>query len=453
MSYCKKDVCYTILKSGCKMLTIPRRDTRATHIAFFVRVGSRDERRDEIGMAHFLEHMLFKGNKKLSSQLQITKKLDEIGSDYNAFTSKNTTCYHISVASKDAVNAFTTYSNMILHSTLEKHKMKKEKQVVVEEYNKMIDNVIRFNIENVFGIIFKGTVLGRPTIGYVEDIMNLTHNSLNKFYRRHYKKNNMLIAVSGKIPKELFTKIYGIYGKPTRVKPTIIKESPELNSGFQLPLGMGLPRPIKIKLHKCSSSCNAICIDQRKEVKQSNILIAYKIDGGLFNEDIHTLELIGQYLGGGMSSILFQKIRTRLGLAYTINCELELYEEAGVFMIYAGTEKANTQKVVVKILEEVEKICKEMIKKSDIRSCLNTIIGRISLAEENGMNLCLSYGSRALFDAKIYTTKMLTEKFSPKKMTPRRVLEVAKKYLTPKNLYISILGDQPFVLSKRLLKK
>ena len=120
-------------------------------------------------------------------------------------------------------------------------------------------------------------------------------------------------------------------------------------------------RKIDTLLHvDCNLYCNLGCdstITERKEVKQSNIIIAYRIPG-LYDTDNFKLEVLSEYLGGGMSSILFQKIRTRLGLAYTIRTEIELYEEGGVFMIYAGTDKKNTETVVAKILEEVDKLLK-----------------------------------------------------------------------------------------------
>ena len=442
---------YKFLKSGCKLITIPRSESRTTHIAFFVKVGSRDEVEGEFGMAHFLEHMLFKGNRSLKTQLRITNNLDKMGSDYNAYTTKNMTCYHISVASKYATRAFKTYSNMLLHSTLKQKEMRKEQRVVVEEYNKMIDNVIRYSIENVFQLIFKGTDLGRPTIGYVDSILGLTHASLNRFYRKYYKKNNMLIVVSGKIPKELSSKIYGIYGRPTNKKPTTVTKTPKLEPGIHLPIDYGLPRPLKIKVYNCPRECNMICLDQRKEVKQSNIIIAYRIPG-LYDTDNFKLEVLSEYLGGGMSSILFQKIRTRLGLAYTIRTETELYEEGGVFMIYAGTDKKNTETVVSKILEEVDKLQKVLLEKRVVKECLDKITGRFIMAEENGMNLCLSYGSRALFDAKIYDNKRLTKEFTLQRMKPWMIRDTAKKYLNRENLYVSILGDHPLNITRTILK-
>ena len=443
---------YNYLKSGCRLLTIPRKDTRSTHIAIYVRVGSKDEVEGEFGMAHFLEHMLFKGNKKLQTQLKITKNLDRIGSEYNAFTTKNTTCYHISVASKYSTKAFNILSNMLLHSTLESKKMRKEQRVVVEEFNKMIDNLTRYTIENAFQLIFKDTTLGRPTIGYVDSIMGLTHASLNKFYRKFYRKDNMLIVVAGKIPSELKSKIYGIYGKITREGIKTLRKGPEYVQEKHHPIDYGLPRELEIKLYNCRKGCNTICLDRRGEVKQSNIILAYKIDG-LYNDDNLALKVLGQYLGGGMSSILFQKIRTRLGLAYTITCEIELYEEGGVFMIYAGTDSVNAKKVVNKILEEVNRLSKKMIEKDDIKACLDTITGRLELSEENGMNLALEYGMRALFNAKIQTNKKLVnEVFVPKVMTPKYLREIAKRYLVPKNLYISIIGGHPLSFPSRLLK-
>ena len=153
-----------------------------------------------------------------------------------------------------------------------------------------------------------------------------------------------------------------------------------------------------------------------------------------------------------IGSILFQKIRTRLGLAYTVTSDIELYEEGGVFIIYAGTDKRNAHKVVNKILEEVDRLGKTLIKRKDINNCLDTITGRLQLSYENGMNCMIDYGSRALFHAKIDTVDKLTrDVFIPKVMTPYRLRKIAQKYLTRKNLYISILGDHPLTFTKKLL--
>ena len=391
---------YSYLKSGCRLLTIPKRDTNSTHIAFFVNVGSCSEKKGEYGMAHFLEHMLFKGNRELQSQLKITRRLDGFGADYNAYTTPDTTCYHISVASKYATKAFTTYSNMLLHSTLKKSDMTREKAVVIEEFNKMIDNVGVYVQQNIQQIAFDGTTLGRPTIGYVSDILNLTHNSLTSFYNRYYCKKNMLIVISGKIPSTLFAKVYGIYGERMRTKINEISDTPEYTPDTYPPMGSGLPRELQLYIHKCVDDkiCKTICLDKRKEVKQSNVVIAYRVDG-IYNNDYQVLQLIGEHLGGGMSSILFQRIRTELGLAYTIRCEMELFREGGLFVIYAGTDGKNCKSLVQNILKEVDRLKRTLLKPKVIRQRLDTVKGKLLLGLEDGMAVNLAYGSRALFHA------------------------------------------------------
>ena len=236
------------LQSGATLVITPKKELSSVNIAIFIKVGSQDEKVEEYGMTHFLEHMLFKGNRFIQSQLEISKDLDHMGSEYNAFTGKHVTCFHIHVAKKWATKAFTIFSNMILHSTLEKKKMEKEKMVVLEEFNHSIDDHTAYVIENAYQLMFENTVLGPPIIGNVPSIVSYTHTSLTKYYKKYYRKDNITLSICGNIPSTLLKKIYSVYGKPTRKKQILIKKTPPLEEKTHHPFDYGLPRKLNISI-------------------------------------------------------------------------------------------------------------------------------------------------------------------------------------------------------------
>ena len=176
------------LSSGAKYISINRPDLMSISMVIFIKVGSINELDDEKGMSHFLEHMLFKGSSKYKTPLEITEKLDSLGAVYNAFTDKNMTAYHIKVAKNYDTKAFNILVEIVTQALLRSKDMKMEQQVVVEEFNQMMDNPIRSLIESTLQVIFQGRDLESPVIGYLDTIMNYTNKDLKEYYKKYYVK-------------------------------------------------------------------------------------------------------------------------------------------------------------------------------------------------------------------------------------------------------------------------
>src|SRR3989344_4496327 len=346
------------LKNGLRIILAPMRDAAAATVIVMSGTGSRYENTHENGLAHFLEHMFFKGTKRRPSARAISEELDGIGSVYNAFTAKERTAYYAKVSSQYLDTALDVITDIFLHSTLPAKEIEKERGAVIQEIDMYEDMPMR-TVDNVFDeLIFgKEHPLGRTVLGPKENIRAFTRKEFAAYLKRNYTPGNTVVCVAGafseakvlaKIKKD-FWRLKPI-AAPTHIPYVSTQESPR----------------IAIK---------------EKKTDQTHFIIgipAYPY----VHKDEFALAVLTTILGGGMSSRLFLEVREKRGLAYSIHAWVERYPDTGYLAVQAGVEHGKLEKTVETILAEFKKIKKQKVSNVELEKAKSYIKGTTTLSLE-----------------------------------------------------------------------
>ena len=338
-------------------------DVRSVSLGFWVLAGSRDEIHRISGSSHFLEHLLFKGTPSRTA-LQIAENFDAIGGDVNAFTAKEYTCFYARVLDHDLELAVDHLADMLQHSAIRKDDLDAERQVILEEINMHEDSP-----EDVVHDLFTETLwpehpLGRPILGTVDTIKAATRASVTRFYRRHYVPGHLVVAAAGNLRHE------DLVGMLHERMETGRELSPERPSARKLRVAQKPP---------VASGRDLI---KRRKTEQAHICLG---TNGLprTDPDRFAFLIVTTALGGGMSSRLFQEIREKRGLAYSVYCYHAQYTEAGLFSAYAGTTPSRAQEVVGLLRRELEDIRDGGLRADEFERAKGHVRGSIVLSLED----------------------------------------------------------------------
>jgi predicted Zn-dependent peptidase len=316
----------TEFSSGLRVVTERMPGVRSVSLGFWVLAGSRDERPAISGSSHFLEHLLFKGTKTRSA-LDIAEQFDAVGGDINAFTAKEYTCYYARVLDRDLEMAVDHLADMLQHTVIRKADLEGERQVILEEINMHEDSP-----EDVVHDLFTETLwpdhpLGRPILGTVDTIEAATTTSVGRFYRGHYVPGNFVVAAAGNLRHE---ELIALLHERMDTGREVGGDDPSV---WNLRASVHAPEPSGRGLTK------------RRKTEQANICLG---TNGLPRSDPDRFAFLiaNTALGGGMSSRLFQEVREKRGLAYSVYSYHAQYTEAGLFACYAGCTPSRADEVI-----------------------------------------------------------------------------------------------------------
>ena len=331
------------LDNGLRLILAPLPAFRSITAIILCGAGSRYETRETNGVSHFLEHMFFKGTKSRPTAAEISHALDEIGADYNAFTGKETTGYHIKSASEHLPLILEMLSDMLWNSKFDEKEIKSESGVISEEIRMYEDNPMMFIEDLLEETMFGDHPLGRKISGEVETVKSFNRKMMLEYRDKFYQPNNTVLALAGKFDDKavaLAEKYFGEGG--VKVKPVFKK--------FDFSAGESKP---KLKV-------------QFKDTEQVQLAIGFP---GFSNSDpkIYALQLMSIILGGYMSSRLFISIREKRGLCYFIRSYANVYEDTGNLVIQSGLDKTRIASAIGAIFEELDKAIL-LIKPALIRS-------------------------------------------------------------------------------------
>ncbi|MFN3301629.1 MAG: M16 family metallopeptidase [Patescibacteria group bacterium] len=401
------------LKNGVKIILAPMKNTRAVTTMALLPFGSRFEKKEEAGIAHFIEHMLFKGTKKRPSALAITKELDALGAAYNAFTSRDSTGYWIKILKESLPQALDILSDIFFNSLFNPQEVEKEKGVILEEIRLYQDNPALYIYDLFYETFFGEHPLGRNVVGKIETISAINREKLLNFKENLYQPNNLLLVLAGPVKEKdliLIEKYFGQKGKGEKRK-------------FEKFVSQ--PHPPQIK------------IVNRQEIEQVQLMLGFP---GLsyFSPERETLEVFSILFGGNMSSRLFQEVREKRGLAYSVGCSWNSFAETGVFIIEAGVDPKKVEETLKVIIEEIKKIKKEGPTEEEIGRSQKYIIRLEKLSFEDSMSVASWYGHQALHLKKIETPE---EKFKKiKAVTKEKIKKLAQKIFNKNYLSLSLIG-------------
>jgi predicted Zn-dependent peptidase len=409
------------LKNGLRIVLAPMLDTETATVMVMTGVGSRYETEKENGLAHFLEHMFFKGTEKRPNTLDITKELDSIGAEYNAYTSKDHTAYYAKVEAHHWDIALDVVSDLFLNAKLEQEEIDRESGTILQEINMYEDMPQRTVGERFEKLLYGDHPLGREILGPKENIKSFVRRDFIKYLNRGYTAENVVVGVAGKID-------------PKKVKKEIEKHFAGIRTGKK-------PTFKKIKEQQTKPEISI----QHKKSDQTHLVVGVR-GYGMFHKDRFALQLLSTILGGGMSSRLFTEVRERRGLAYNVHTGVDTYHEVGYLATQCGIEHENLAKTITVILGEYQKIATELVEKEELKKAKEYIKGHFALGME-GSDDVIGY----LVTQETVREEILTPKERRKmidRVTPEDILRVAQDIFVNKKLNMAIIG--PHTLHKEL---
>lgn len=338
-------------KNGTRMVIMPQRsETTTASIYFFFKVGSKNEPIKINGISHFIEHMCFKGSPKYPNYLDISKTFDANGISFNAYTSKDVTAYHYSFLSNkenlDLICKIT--SDMVMNPLMREKDIKTERNVIIQEYNDDIDDIDEYIDDKIESCLFEGHPLSYPIIGTLKTIQTIPRKELVDYHKKYYHPDNLVIGLSGKTDTSFMHIIEKYFGG-----------SGSFSTMDKTEQGTTILTPFIDK------NPNAIIDCFKKDLQQDYTHILFKTKGS-FDPLCNHYKLLKNILGSNMSSRLFIEIREKLGLVYSIKCDITNYEEIGYFDIYTQNESKDTIKCIVEIFNQLHKLKEHGINEKEL---------------------------------------------------------------------------------------
>lgn len=399
-----------VLSNGMRVHLMPYSGTQAATVLVLVKVGSRFEYPEINGASHYIEHLMFKGTKRRPTTLDISRGLDAVGAEYNAFTGKDYTGYYITIAAEKLPLAVDMIHDMMFHSKYDKEEMDRERGVIIEEINMYHDNPIMHVEEMLEQVMFKGSTLGWDIAGSPETMRSMTRDQVIAFRDEHYAPEKIVIAVAGKVDKATLALVKKTFGS-VKSKPPAAAYAPYAPNAPHAP--------------------NAIpCLVQNKPVEQLQVALGFPSFGAGDTRNA-AVSLMAAILGGTMSSRLFISVRERKGLCYFVRAENSTYDDVGTFVIRSGLDKARLAEATKTILAEVEKIKKTGVTPRELKEAKDHFRGRILLKLEDSASRADWYARQELILGKALTPEERMKeidavKTSDVKKAAQEILDLAK---------------------------
>jgi len=348
----------SVLPNGIRVLTMPMPHLYSVSMGIWVDAGARDEATDERGLSHFIEHMIFKGTRRRSAY-QIAKEFDAIGGATNAFTSMENTCYYARVMNGQLPTMVDILSDIFLNSVFDQQEMERERPVIFQEISMLEDSPDEL-VHHLAGQNFWGDhPLGHPVIGTRENLMRFDSNDLKRFFHKLYQPERIVISAAGMIDHPVFVDL---------LQPVF----EVLTSAGELPQREKPTNRFQIQVHSRDQEQVHLCLGSR------GVAIS--------NPDRYAISLLNTILGGNMSSRLFQEIREKYGLAYSIYSFVNSFEDAGMFGIYAAVSPDHAVETVERILAAIRKLKDDPVSADELKSAKDYTKGALLLSAESNDN-------------------------------------------------------------------
>lgn len=411
--------------NGLRILMVPSKESLSFQVTVLVNTGAEFETKENNGISHFLEHMCFKGTKRRPSNLFITKELDNVGGSYNASTYGEYTGYYARVAKENKELALDIVSDIYLNSQFPPKEIKKEKGVIIEEINMYQDDPKSY-IEDLWGkLLYGNQAVGRSVLGTKTNIRNFKREDFLKYYESQYKAKSTMVVVSGNFSEREIVNQIKDYFRDISFGKSKAKEL------------------VKEKQNK------PVVLLKNKKTDQTHLILGFRgID--LFDKRRYALSLLNAVFDGGMSGILWQTIREKLGVAYYIYSALSCSSDHGFWAVGAGIDSNRLEEVISSILNEWKKFKTKPVTPQDIKKAKSYIVGKVALLLENVHDVADSLAFQGLLKNKIETPEQYFKKI--KQVTSRDLQKVAQDLLKPQNLNLAIIGPHKNKVSlQRLL--
>jgi predicted Zn-dependent peptidase len=346
-----------VLDNGVRVVTERMPTLKSVTVGVWVNTGSRDEQPSQAGYSHFIEHMLFKGTSKRSSA-EISREIDALGGEMNAFTSRETTTYYVKVLDQQLERAVELLSDLFHHSRLAPKEIEKEKQVILEEIRMVLDDPEDLVQELHSGQVLGRHPLGRPILGREKTIRALRRQDLLNYMGAHYDPRQTVVSIAGNFDQARLDPMVARYfgkGRGAKESHAAGRRPPDIYGGV---------------------------LSKKKRLEQVHLCLGLKgIAAG--HKDRYALYALNSILGGSVSSRLFQEIREKRGLAYSIYSFLSGYSDGGTITVYAATRSKEVRRVVDLICREIRRIGIGGVDRKELERAKTQMKGSLMLSLEN----------------------------------------------------------------------
>lgn len=400
----------SILDNGIRVLseTIPYYESVC--IGIWVLTGSRDEKESENGISHFIEHLLFKGTETRTTQ-DIARAIDSVGGSMNGSTGREYTCFYAKVLDRHFDLAVDLLSDIFLHSTFDSEEIERERSVVLQEV-KTVEDTPDDYVHDLFSRAFWGDhPMGRPVIGRTEKIQSFSREQIVQYFEEHYRSDRMIITVAGNVEHR---KVVDIVGRAFCQVPSGSKKIKRVT-----PRGFSKASVLERKTEQVH-----FCLGTNG--------LAYGSSRRFASYILNTL------LGGGMSSRLFQEIRERRGLAYSVFSYSPSYMDTGLLIVYAATDKKKVGQVIELILKEFEELKRSPIDKEELERSKQQLKGNLLLCLESSDNRMTRLAKNEIYFNRFLSVDEVINQIDT--VTVNQINELANELFHSECLCLSLLG-------------
>jgi len=402
------------LSNGIRLVYEKIDTVKTVSIGIWVLAGSRYETKMINGISHFIEHILFKGTKNRSSK-EIVYEIESIGGQINAFTAKEYTCFYVRVLDEFLQKGFDILSDLILNPVIAAEEIEKEKTVIIEEINMTKDDPEEMLYQSLNDLIWKSQTLSYPIIGKEFTVKKIDKTKIESYMKERYIPQNIVISVAGNFAEEKlieFVEIYfGDWKCSNKTDMSYCISKPVFNRG---------------------------AVIKNKKSDQAHLAVTFE-GFGQEDEKVYELLVLSSILGGGMSSRLFQRIREELGLVYSISSFVSTFKDAGVLIIYAGTNPKNIAAVYKEIMNQLNLFLKGEILPDEVEVAKQQIKGSIIFGLENTSSRMSNIGKNMLLLNKIMEIEHITKIIDSIKYA--NVIDTAREVLS-KEFSVAVVGNK-----------
>ena len=406
-----RDIQRHVLSNGLIVITETMQHVRSVSVGIWVRNGSRREDADENGLAHFLEHMVFKGTERRSAE-DIAREMDSVGGMLDAFTSKEQICFNAKVLDEHLPIAFDVLADLVLRPKLDSDDVNKERQVVLEEIKMDMDNP-EYLLHDIFTRGFwPEHSLGRPILGTPETVRNFDREALLRRFQNWFAPDHIIVTAAGNITHE-------------QVLDLVEKEFGHLPAAGS---AQDDPAP---------STSAPINLETKRDLEQVHLCIGVP-SLPLAHERRFGVAVLNNLLGGGMSSRLFQNIREKQGLAYAVFSEITPYSDAGMLTVYAGTAKETIGKVLDLTVAEFRAMKESPVTDEELLRAKNHLKGSLMLSLESTSSRMSNLARQELYFQRFYSLDEIL--LSIEAVTRDEVQSLARDFFQPERVAVTVLG-------------
>ncbi len=400
-----------VLPNGLILLTESMPHVRSVSVGIWLRTGSRQENPTRGGVSHFIEHMVFKGTRNRTAE-QIARSMDSVGGHLDAFTAKETVSFNTVVLDENLTKAFDVLSDLVLNPLFQPEDVARERKVVMEEIKAEQDNPEYLLHETFTRGFWRGHSLGKPILGTRKTIQSLDRKSILEQFDRFYRPNNIVVSAAGHLRHSQILDLVGKRFHALRPRSSrVVDPSPVVRPHITLK-----NKPALRQVHLCLGVPSYPLVHERR----------------------YACYILNTLLGGGMSSRLFQNIRERQGLAYSVFSDLMPYRDTGCLVVYAGTSPESAGRVVASIVEEFRDLKENGVRPDELQRAKDQLKGSLMLGLESTTNRMSNLARQHMYFSRFFSLDELTARIDS--VTAEDVAAIIQEFFRTERISLTVLG-------------